>query len=399
VHAETPPPAGAQGFGDTDPSSAETGAIESAGVRDIAAGGYHSCAVSARGAVYCWGYNTAGQVGDGTFVSQRLQPVPVTGLEGPFRAVAAGWDFSCALSEAGRVFCWGANGAGQLGDGTRMGSAVPRAVLGLGSGVRAIAAGEGHACAIVASGNLFCWGGNSSGQVGDGTFSDRDTPARVQGLRADVTSVGTGYDHTCAIDRGGRATCWGGNSYYQLGDGTRTDRAVPTPVASLARAGIIAAGARHSCATLRTGRVVCWGSNAAGELGDGTTTGSLVPVRTRRLGAGVRALVAGGFSWAGNLSGGFNCALNERGQAFCWGSNGEGQLGDRSTTSRSLPVRVSRFGEDVTKIAVGSNRHSCGINRLGRAFCWGSNLEGQLGTGNRSDSIVPAAVAGRLHRQ
>ncbi|GIV99472.1 MAG: hypothetical protein KatS3mg058_0876 [Roseiflexus sp.] len=199
------------------------------GVTAIAAGDFHTCALTSSGGVRCWGDNSSGQLGDGTTTS-RSTPVPVSGLPSGVTAIAAGDFHTCALTSSGGVRCWGANSSGQLGDGTTTARSTPVAVSGLASGVTAIAAGEEHTCALTSSGGVRCWGANSDGQLGDGTTTARSTPVAVSGLASGVTAIAAGEEHTCALTSSGGVWCWGGNSSGQLGDGRPLYRTTPVYV-------------------------------------------------------------------------------------------------------------------------------------------------------------------------
>ncbi|MGA9350442.1 MAG: hypothetical protein WBW48_16795, partial [Anaerolineae bacterium] len=187
-----------------------------------------------------------------------------------YTAIAAGYRHTCALT-AGGVKCWGYNGYGQLGDGTWTWRNTPVDVSGLTSGVTTIAAGSYHTCALTAGGGAKCWGHNNNGQLGDGTTTNRNTPVDVSGLTSGVDAIAAGSYHTCALTAGG-VKCWGLNDYGQLGDGTTTNRNTPVDVSGLTSGvAAIAAGYYHTCA-LTAGGVKCWGRNNNGQLGDGTTT-------------------------------------------------------------------------------------------------------------------------------
>jgi alpha-tubulin suppressor-like RCC1 family protein len=160
-------------------------------VAAVSAGGWHSCALTTSGGVKCWGLNAHGQVGDGTRTSASL-PRDVIGLTSGVAAIAAGGSHTCALTTAGAVKCWGRNAEGQLGDGTTTESLTPVDVVGLSSGVVAIAAGGYHTCALTAAGAVKCWGDNGYGAVGDGSYADRSAPVSVTGLNSGVAAIATG---------------------------------------------------------------------------------------------------------------------------------------------------------------------------------------------------------------
>jgi len=256
------------------------------GVAAVALGGYHSCALSVDGGVKCWGYNGDGQVGDGTTVTRRT-PVPVSGLGSGVVAITAGNKHSCALTSGGGVKCWGRNESGQLGDGTTAQRVIPVDVAGLGSGVTAIAAGSEHSCALTVAGGVKCWGENDDGALGDGTTIDRPIPTNVTGLGDGVAAIAAGWRNGCALTAAGGVKCWGDNGSGQVGDGTTTERTSPTDVVGLANGAIaIAAGDSYACALVAGGGVACWGENYAGQLGDDTTTMRKTPVSTSTLGMG-----------------------------------------------------------------------------------------------------------------
>jgi hypothetical protein len=192
------------------------------GVTAIAASGKHSCALTTLGAVECWGQNDHGEVGDGTTTNPRKAPVAVSGLSSGVAAIALGAQHSCALLNDATVECWGLNSNGQLGNGSTNDSSTPVAVTGL-TNVVAISAGGSQTCAVTTSAALECWGGNASGQVGDGSQTNRTTPTVVPDPDPNILAVSAGTAHTCLqIVTSGDIKCWGGNSSGQLGDGTLT---------------------------------------------------------------------------------------------------------------------------------------------------------------------------------
>ncbi len=244
----------------------------------MATGFYHTCALTDVGAVLCWGANFGGRLGDGT-TAQHLTPVAVSGLTSGVVAVSAGVHHTCAITGAGAVVCWGGNFAGQVGDGTTTDRSTPTPVIGLASGAVAVATGYYHTCAVTGGGAVQCWG--AYGEPGDGTTLPAygKTPAPIAGLGSAVTALAAGRTHTCALTTGAGMLCWGGNAHGQLGDGTATDRIMPTPVTGLS-SGVMAitAGEWHTCALTTGGVVSCWGYGAYGGLGDGTRNDRSTPV-------------------------------------------------------------------------------------------------------------------------
>ena len=350
----------------------------------IDAGFNHSCAITAAGAAKCWGYNSAGELGDGT-TDEHLTAVAVSGLSSGVAAIAVGESHTCGLSDAGGVTCWGRNGVGELGDGSTIThSTTPVSVSGLSSGVAAISAGGSHTCALTMGGAVKCWGYNVYGELGDGTTDSSSTPVAVVGLSGGVVAISNGTLHTCALTSAGGVLCWGLNNAGQLGDGTTTERHAPVGVSGLS-SGVraIAAGGGHTCALMESGVVKCWGMNGDGQLGDGTTGPSSIPVNVLGLSGGVEAIAAGTFH---------SCVLISGGAAQCWGFNVGGQLGDGTTLPRSGPVSVLGLS-DAVAISVGY-LHSCALTSSGDPVCWGYNASGQLGDGTKTERHAPVEVVG-----
>jgi alpha-tubulin suppressor-like RCC1 family protein len=212
--------------------------------------------------------------------------VDVSGLTSGVTALAAGGYHTCALLAGGGVKCWGANGTGQLGDGSTTQHNTPEDVKDLESGVVGLTAGALHTCAALAGGGAKCWGYNLYGQLGDGTITDSLTPVPVSGLTTGVAALGAGGNHTCALLAGGGVKCWGFNEDGQLGDGATTDSSTPVDVSGLTNgAASVTAGGRHTCAGLEAAGVKCWGNNDYGQVGDGTLNRHLMPVYVMGLGA------------------------------------------------------------------------------------------------------------------
>jgi murein DD-endopeptidase MepM/ murein hydrolase activator NlpD len=202
------------------------------GVTAIATGISHTCALTTGGGIKCWGQSGTGAVGDGTTIT-RLSPVDVIGLSNGVMSISTGGWHTCALTSSGGIKCWGRNDMGELGDGTIIHRLSPVDVVGLSNGVTYISSGEAHNCALVSNGGIECWGYNNSGQLGDGSTTQRLLPVNVVGLTNGVIAFTTGYVHTCALTSSGGIKCWGYNNYGQLGDGTITTRLSPVDVIGL----------------------------------------------------------------------------------------------------------------------------------------------------------------------
>jgi alpha-tubulin suppressor-like RCC1 family protein len=259
---------------------------------DVIAVSDHTCVVTTVGGVKCWGDNNRGGLGDGT-MTPSSSPVDVMGLASGVTAIAAGDRYSCALTSGGGVRCWGYNEFGQLGDGTNTDRATPVDVTGLPSGVSAIDARGEHTCALLTAGGVKCWGANINGQLGDGTTASSGVPVDVAGLTSGVSAIAVGGEHSCALTSGSGLKCWGLNAKGQVGIGTTTDSDPPVDVAGLAGGvSAVAAGFYHVCGITKDGGVTCWGGNESGQLGIGTTSDS--PTMTGVKNADGTPLIAAG---------------------------------------------------------------------------------------------------------
>jgi alpha-tubulin suppressor-like RCC1 family protein len=254
----------------------------------ISVGYYHACGLTSRGAAYCWGYNGGGELGDGTTTdSNNNGPQAVIGgLK--FASISAGYYYTCGLTTRGTAYCWGDNYYGQLGDGTTTDSDEngPQAVIGGLKFASLSAESYYHTCGLTSRGAAYCWGYNFEGQLGDGTRDDSEEAgpqAVIGGLK--FASIQTGGYHTCGLTSRGAAYCWGYNSSGQLGDGTTTNsnEAGPQAVIGGLRFARLGVDGYHACGLTTRGAAYCWGDNYYGELGDGTTDNSGVngPVQVR----------------------------------------------------------------------------------------------------------------------
>lgn len=296
------------------------------------------------------------------------------------RGVAAGGTHSCSLSSDGTAVCWGGNATGQLGDGSsgrRPGSVRVIAAEPL----AALSAGISHTCGIGVSGAAYCWGTNTGGQLGDGSQRTRAQPVRVStGTR--LTNVTAGLSHSCALDAAGSLFCWGKNAHGQLGDGTRTDRSAPVRAGGNRTFRSVTVGWSHTCALTTGGTAMCWGRNSLGELGDGSKNDRAQP--TTVSGRHRFTALAAGSS--------HTCGLRSDGTVLCWGQNANGQLGTGDTDGRTSPAAV--LSEERFSAITAGGVHTCGLTRDGTAWCWGRNTYGQLGDGSTEDRTRPTMVAG-----
>jgi alpha-tubulin suppressor-like RCC1 family protein len=293
-------------------------------------------------------------------------------------AVAGGGDHSVALTDGGDVWAWGYNGYGQLGDGTVTQRLTPVRVSLL-TGVSGIAAGPSHSLARTTDGTLWAWGYNGHGELGDGTTTQRTTPVPVPGLSG-VVSMDGGQYHSVAAMSDGTVWAWGYNTNGQLGDGTTTQRTSPVQVGAVSGVVVVSAGSAHTLAVKSDGTVWAWGYNGYGQLGDGTTTQRLSPVQV----AGLTDVVA--------VAGGqyHSMAVKSDGTVWAWGYNGYRQLGDGTTAQRLTPVRVVGL-TDVAAVASGHS-HSYALRSDGTVWAWGYNAYGQMGDGTMTQRLTPVPV-------
>ncbi len=388
----------------------------------------HACVLKADTSVACWGsYSHLGAAGP--------QSAPVAILDASNNpltnvlAVTSGLDHSCALKEDGTVFCWGLDDKGQLGDGLNADRAAAAPVLAVSVGAaftqaasQSIAVGGHHTCAIRVDGTVMCWGYNANGQLGDGSTVNSSTPIAVN-IPGGVSAIAAGFYHTCAIKTDGSPICWGLNQQGQLGNGLTTNSATPvavnitggvtaisagydktcairsgsgevvcwgeyntiiTPTNIPGGAIAVSVGSNFVCAIKTNGSPICWGYNGNGELGNGTSTSSYVTPVGVNISGGVTALSAS--------RGDHACAIKTNGDVTCWGAGSSGQLGNGQSNSYEVNPTLTSNGNGFASIASG-NSNTCAIKAAnGPLFCWGYNSNGSLGNGTNLSSNVPVAV-------
>lgn len=408
-------PSGCKKSGDGDEQDAGgTSTMTTATAKQVTAGAYHTCVLTTTGGVKCWGNNTYGQLGSGTNSGPQscsgtglgdnpcsMTPVDVIGIGSSVTTIAAGTAHTCALTGTGTLKCWGANGFGELGDGTATNSSTPVNVSGLGSPVKVFATGNFHTCALTSAGTVKCWGDNIFGQLGNGSNTGPQScgndpcstsPVDVSGLGSKVTGIAAGWGHSCVLLSTGGVKCWGDNSGGQLGIGTTSGPETcaswscstqPVDVPDL-KSGVsaIAAGGFYTCAVTSSGSLKCWGANNDGQLGNGNKVNSATPVDVAGLGSGVMAVDAGDYH---------TCAVTTTGALKCWGQNYYGELGNGTITDSSTSVDVTGLASGIAAVATGQ-LHTCALTSAGAVKCWGYSAFGQLGIGTNTGPQECSAV-------
>ena len=360
-----------------------------------------TCAIDSAGHGFCWGDNVAGAVGNPAAGGYTRVPYPVStsGVLSGRRLVmiSPGIDHTCALDSTGLAFCWGANGSGQLGNNTRITTSVPVAVstanVLAGKVLTSISAGVASTCAIDSTGKTYCWG--AQGALGTTLSHDSVVPVAVNraGVLAgkpvtqvDVSRYGNltstmQASAACVVSKYAVAYCW---QAYGL------PAALPTGLPATAKVKQISVD-DQTCVLTTTGKVYCWGANDFGQLGTGNLADTAAPTPVSTAGA------LSGRTVAQITTGDFHtCFLDTAGLAYCTGSNYTGELGTGTPASSTVPVAVSRAGalagRTLVSISAGDG-DVCALDSAGRAYCWGSNTNGELGDGLTGNSPVPVAVS------
>lgn len=384
------------------------------GVESVHTGGRVSCA-SIAGDLLCWGGNSFGQLGTGT-TSTTPSTLPVMTLlqtsetilpELNVLASAGGEEHHCFITMDQRVKCWSQiNQYGEAGNGTMAPTPYPTYVKTPDgsadlSGVVQLSSNGWTNCAVLDSTEIVCWGLGTQGQLGNNTRAISSLPVFVQlgsGNLTGVRQVNVGLLHACAVSEFNNVYCWGDNRFFQLGDGTSSDRLIPVLVKDVGGAGALGdiykveAGRLHSCALKMSGQVVCWGDGLS--LGTGSTTDSSSPLFVKGIGG------SGTLTGVLNLStyGQATSALLSNGEAVSWGLNSSGQLGDGTTSLRLTPVAIQDESggtnlSEIQEVAMGET-HACALMADRSIMCWGNNASGQLGDGTFNNSLLPTPVFG-----
>ena len=384
----------------------------------VSGGSYHSLALSSSGAVYAWGWNGSGQLGNGTTADSHI-PVAVKVVGTPMAGknitqISAGGSFndghSLARASDGTVYAWGRGVYGQLGNGTTTDSNVPVAVKTVGTPMAAktitqISAGAGHSLALASDGTVYAWGQNTYGQLGNNVTTNSSSPVAVQTTGTpmagkSIVNIAAGGYHSLALADDGTVYAWGYNPTGQLGNGATVDSRTPVAVKAtgtpMAGKNIIkiAAGVHNSLALASDGTVYTWGRGEFGQLGNGTTTDSNIPVAVKTVGTPMASKTIIG------ISGGpaYMLAVDSNGKVYGWGRNANGQLGSLSHTDSSVPVASQiPAGKSIIQVSAGGwdGSHSLALTHDNIVYGRGRNSNGQLGNNSTSDSL--AAVVAQLN--
>ncbi len=287
---------------------------------------------------------------------------------GNVNRISLGNSHSGAITENGDLYMWGYNGHGQLGNGASTQRLTPTKIM---SNVKAVGLGYDHSAAITESGDLYTWGDNYYGQLGDGTTTDRYTPTKIM---SNVKAVSLGHHHSAAITENGDLYMWGDNEYGKIGDGTTDNRYTPTKIMSHVKA--VSLGGYHSGAITENGDLYMWGDNEEGELGDGTTDDIYTPTKIM---SNVKTVSLG---WI------HSAAITEGGDLYMWGENSCGELGDGTRIWRYTPTEIMN---NVKSVSLG-DLHSGAITENGDLYMWGSNWYGLLGDGTTTDRYTPTKI-------
>lgn len=363
----------AQSSGQTSSASQRTKKIRRATAETLSSGGEHSCRLPGDGSLSCWGRDQYGQLGDGKVGPDSMVPQAVKGGK-KWRAVSAGGASTCGIKNSGKLFCWGVNHRGQVGDGSTTVRAKP-VVIAKNSKFKSVNASWFNTCAITSKAKLYCWGDNAAGQLGPVNAKQSAKPVKIPGGKWATVSVGSRF--VCGTKTDGSLWCWGGNLFGQLGIGSYAGKNRPSRVGTSTGWVEASTSWSHTCALNTTGQVYCFGRNTYGALGNGNVETTPTP-----------QLVLGGRKAVDitTYEGG-SCLLDDAGQVWCWGNNAYGLIGDGSVPFTMEPAAGPT---GMTQIE-GGWRHVCGLTSTG-ATCWGANDRAQLGNGTLTSSPSPTEV-------
>ena len=318
--------------------------------KQVAGGNNHTAAIKTDGTLWTWGSNSTGQLGDNT-ITTRSSPVQTVAGGTNWKQAACGTFFNAAVKTDGTLWTWGRNVAGQLGDNTGANRSSPVQTIAGGTNWSQVACGYTHTAAIKTDGTLWTWGSNANGRLGDNTTFDRSSPVQTITGGTNWSQVACGYRHTAAVKTDGTLWLWGHGSNGKLGDGTSVDRSSPVQtITGGTNWSQVAGGYNHTGAVKTDGTLWLWGSNAFGILGDNTGTGKISPVQTIARGTTWKQVEC--MKWG--LTTAATAAVKTDGTLWTWGRNSSGQLGDNTVTTRSSPVQTIMRGTTWKQVSCGA---------------------------------------------
>jgi uncharacterized repeat protein (TIGR02543 family) len=381
-------------------------------ITSVSLAAYHSLAITSDSRIFTWGRNDFGQLGDGT-TTNKLEPIEITNrfnlVAGEtITSVSLGSNFSSLITSYGRVFTWGSNEFGQLGNGTETSRFTPTEItaqfnLAVGETIYSMSLSREQSSAVTSNGRILVWGYNVFGQLGDGTYVNKNMPTETTNIfnlaiGETITNVSLSGFHGLATTSENRVFTWGNNEGGALGDGTTEDTNTPIDITNQFNLVVgetitnITLGLFHSSVVTSRGRIFTWGDNRDGQLGDGTTIDEHVPIEiTYQFN-----LIAGETITSTSFEAHTSSVLTSEGRLFTWGGNDYGTLGDGTTIDNYVPTEITNqfnlaIGETITVISLAFT-HSSVVTSEGRLFTWGYNAQGQLGDNTIVSKYIPMDI-------
>jgi len=332
------------------------------------------------GQAWGWGYNTQGQIGDNTVTSRRT-PVSILGTIKTFCKIGTGVATSIVIDKNGQIWGWGFNYYGNIGDNTTTQRNTPVSILGAKKTFCSIDSSQ-HTIGIDKNGLVWGWGYNGYGQLGNNSVTNKITPVSILGVKKTFCSITTGQNHTMGIDNTGLVWGWGWNGYGQLGDNSKISKRTPVSILGAKKTFCsVVSGYGHSLGIDNTGLVWGWGYNGKGQLGDNSTVSKCTPVSILGAKKTFCVITSGDVHTIG---------IDKNGQVWCWGSNVNGQLGDNTIVQRNTPVSI--LGSKKTFCKISGQQHTLAIDKNGQLWSWGNNNKGELGDNTINKKCTPIRV-------
>jgi alpha-tubulin suppressor-like RCC1 family protein len=353
----------------------------------IQGNGLSNCILTTNGTAECWGDNEFGQIGDDSVIDRTFPTPVIMPANRTFTSITMGGTFVCAIDDIGNAWCWGKNNYGQVGDNSGVNKHIPTAVaMPANRTFISISGGGAHACALDDLNNAWCWGYGWNGQLGENSSDDQYAPVpTIMPSGRTFSQLIAGGSFTFAIDDLGNVWSWGYNGYGQLGNGGTSYR--PTPSTIIMPSGrtfvSLSIGVFHTCAIDDLGNGWCWGLNDDGQLGDDSSTDRYIPKAVEMPANRTFQSID-----PGHLH---TCAIDDLGNAWCWGTNVSGQLGDTTYISSNTPKAISMPSGATFNYLNSGYYHTCAMNN-DNIWCWGQNIKGQLGDTTIINKNIPTPI-------